>query len=177
MPLRLLATWVLLSLFGCAHPISSKTRALAREDIVLTEVAQDPDRYQGEVVIWGGVIVETENRADGTTLIIMEAPLNSQGVPEDMELSRGRFLARTEGFLDPALYSPGRKVTVAGRVVGKEVRPVGEVPYQYPVVSIVEIRLWKEALGIMAPPYPWYWGDPYWPWGWWPRWRVYWRYY
>ncbi len=153
-------------------------RAIAREDITLSQVALDPENFRGHVVIWGGVIVETENRMEGTTLTIMETPLSSEGLPADLELSRGRFLAKTEAFLDPAVYSAGRKVTLAGTIVGKEVRPIGEVPHTYPVLSIVEIRLWKEAPRVLTPPYPWYWGDPYWPWGWWwPRWRVYWGYY
>jgi outer membrane lipoprotein len=173
-----LAPAVALCFLGCTHAISPQVRALAREDISLSQVALDPESFRGQMVIWGGVIVETENRTEGTTLTIMETPLGFEGIPEDLELSRGRFLARTQAFLDPAIYAPGRKVTLAGTIMGKEVRPVGEVPYTYPVVSIVEIHLWKEAPRVLAPPYPWYWGDPYWPWGWWwPRWRVYWGYY
>lgn len=164
---------------GCGHVVSSELRAMAREDLTFPMVLADPERYQGEVVIWGGVIIETENRPEGTTLVILETPLDREGAPRDAEFSRGRFLARTHSFLDQAVYRQGRKVTVAGEIVGQEVRRVGEVPYGYPLLSVREIHLWREVVRGWAPAYHWgpywYWWDPYWPW--WPGWGFYWRRY
>lgn len=162
---------------GCAHVVSPQLRALAREDLTFPMVLSDPERYQGEVVIWGGVIIETQNRPEGTTLVILETPLDREGAPKDAEFSRGRFLARTRSFLDQAVYREGRKVTVAGEVAGKEVRAVGEMQYSYPVLAAREIHLWREPPVAWGSRYPlgpyWYWWDPYWPW--WPGWGFYWR--
>jgi outer membrane lipoprotein len=168
------------ALWGCTHVISSEIRATAREDLSFPMVLADPERYHGETVIWGGVILETLNKPDGTTLVILETPLDWEGAPRDEEFSRGRFMARTESFLDEAVYRHGRKVTLAGQVAGREVQPVGEVPYGYPVLSIREIHLWRETVGAWVPAYPWgpywYWGGPYWHWEWWwPGWGMRWR--
>ncbi len=88
----------------------------------------------------------------------------------------------TPEFLDPAVYAPGRRITVVGEVVGEEERKIGEVPYRYPVIKVERIRLWpKDVLvGPAYYPYPWgfgpfgpYYYDPfylgarrYYP-GWW----------
>lgn len=164
-------------LWGCSHVISPEMRAAAKEDLQFSVVLADPERYHGELVIWGGVILETENNPEGTTLVILETLLDWEGAPRDAEFSRGRFLARTSHFLDQAVYSPGRKVTLAGEVVGRELRRIGELPYGYPVVSVREIHLWRESTAAWVPAHPWgpywYWGGPYWYWEWWwPRWRV-----
>ncbi len=170
---------VLLSLFvasGCAHVISPEVRQAMKRDLSFPLVLQDPDSFQGEMVIWGGVIIETQNLTNGTSLTLLEAPLDSQGFPEDAEHSRGRFMARTSAYLDPEVYQKGRKVTVAGEVVGKEVRALGETQYRYPVLSVRELHLWKEPERVYGWPYgPYYWGPPLWYWDWW--WYPHWHYY
>lgn len=170
---------VLLSLFlasGCVHVISSEVRQAVKKDPSFPVVLQDPDSFRGEMVIWGGVIIETQNLTDGTSLIILETPLDSQGFPEDAEYSRGRFMARTSAYLDPEVYKKGRKVTMAGEVVGKEARALGETQYAYPVLSVRELHLWKEPERVYGWPYgPYYWGPPLWYWDWW--WYPHWHYY
>jgi Outer membrane lipoprotein Slp family len=41
-------------------------------------------------------------------------------------------MALCEGYLDPAVYSKGRQVTLAGRVLGTRTDMVGEIMYVYP---------------------------------------------
>jgi outer membrane lipoprotein len=174
--IRSLALLALFLASGCAHVISSEVRQSVKEDLAFPAVLQDPDSFRGEMVIWGGVIVETENRREGTSLILLETPLDSQGFPEDAEHSRGRFIARTRAYLDPEVYRKGRKVTMAGEVVGKELRGLGEMEYAYPVLSVRELHLWKEEAGVYGWPYgPYYWGPPLWYWDWW--WYPHWHYY
>lgn len=170
----LIGALLLTALWGCSHVISPEMRAAAKEDLQFTVVLADPERYHGEIVIWGGVILDTENKPEGTTLVVLETPLDWMGAPTDAEFSRGRFLARTRNFLDQAVYSPGRKVTLAGEVAGRESRMIGDLPYGYPVISIREIQLWREETQAWVPAHPWgpywYWGGPYWYWEWWwPR--------
>lgn len=100
--------------WGCAHVISPELRAAAKKDLDLPKVMADPERYLGEVVIWGGMILEAEPEEDGSTLVVLESPLDVEGTPRDPEFTRGRFLARSKAFLDPAVYCRGRKVTIAG---------------------------------------------------------------
>ena len=67
-------------------------------------------------------------------------------------MSEGRFIIQTPGFLDPAIYSPGRKLTVAGTVAGKEVRPLGEIEYTYPIIEKRELYLWPEEEAVSDEP-------------------------
>jgi outer membrane lipoprotein len=60
-------------------------------------------------------------------------------------------LVRFQGFLDPAIYASGRKLTVAGQVEGKVVRPLKEINYTYPVLSAREHYLWRPEDVYSAP--------------------------
>jgi outer membrane lipoprotein len=131
-------------------------------------VHQDPEAYRGEVVIWGGVIIETVNQPEGTLVTLLETPLDSMGFPNDAEYSRGRFMVRTAKYLDPEVYRKGVKLTLVASVAGKEVRTLGETQYQYAILWPRELHIWKErAPYYYYPPWRFYWGYPYWYWrGW-----------
>ena len=58
-------------------------------------------------------------------------------------MSCGRFLVHFEGFLDPAIYAKGRRITVLGEVAGKRVLPLKEMEYSYPVLLPREHYLWR----------------------------------
>ena len=81
---------------------------------------------------------------------------------------------RTAAFLDPAVYSTGRRLSVLGPVIGDEERKIGDLPYRYPVIRSEQIRLWPRDV-VVASPYPppgIY--DPAWPYGGvYPPWRPY----
>lgn len=117
-------------------------REKARSGPSLRQVHEDPESFMGETVIWGGVIVETVRSQDGTVLLVAETPLDSYERPRDQEHSRGRFLARSK-YLDTEVYEKGRKITLAGEIIGKEVQLSGKSQYTYPLVSIKEIHLWS----------------------------------
>ena len=152
---------LMVALPGCAHVVSSEMREKAAKDLSFGAVLSNAEKYKGEIVIWGGVIIEVVNEADGTsTMKVLDTPLDYYGLPEDDEHSRGRFLARVPRYLDKEVYKQGRKVTMAGEVTGKEVQSLGEAQYAYPVISVKEIHLWK-MVPYYEGPYPydyWYWG-------------------
>ena len=157
--------------FGCAYPISENLRQEAQKNLSFSMVLQDPMAYKGAIVIWGGKIIKTLNRKHGTEILVLQTPLNWRERPEGEESSRGRFIAKSPGYLDAAVYRAGRKVTVAGEVSGKETLPVGEIEYTYPVVIIREIHLWPKEKAYYYPPPDYYWGwglyPPPYPYGWW----------
>jgi outer membrane lipoprotein len=135
-----------------------------KREIAFSEVLKAPEAFKGESIIWGGVIIETITRSDDTLMIVRQADLDFQKQPKDLDKSAGRFIIRYRGFLDPAIYSKDREVTVVGTIAGKEERPVGEHRYMYPVIDILDLHLWEKR--IEAPYYydPWY-GDPFlYPW-------------
>jgi len=165
--LALFLTILFLFLTGCAHVISKDLRVKADPSLTFGEVYQNPNAYQGKTVIWGGEIIDTTNQKDGTTFVeIFQLPLSRWGEPNDRYPSGGRFLIVTEKYLDPYLFRRGRKVTVAGEILGEEFRKLGEMDYRYPLLSGNQVHLWRD---YYARPYtsPYYY-DPWWgfPYGW-----------
>ena len=172
---RFLSSLLLLSLLsflsGCAHVISKDLRGKAEPALTFREVLQNPNAYQEKTVIWGGDIVQTINQKDGTTLIeIFQKPLGWRGEPKDIPASEGRFLIHAEKYLDPYLFRRGRKITVAGQILGEKIRALGEMDYRYPLVSSRQIYLWKEYPYYPTPYYPSYYYDPWWGY------PLYWRF-
>jgi outer membrane lipoprotein len=158
------------SLLGACAPFSKDIMRRVDPTLTFAEIQKDPQRYLGKVVLWGGVIVEAENRKDETLLKVMRTELDYEKRPVNRDRSAGRFIVRAAGFLDPAIYGEGREITVAGEVVGKEVFPIGGIMYTYPVILAKEIRLWEKQVGVPYGYPPWFWGPypygyyryPYW---------------
>ncbi len=153
----------LLFLAGCASDIPKSISEPPAVEITHAQALAQPDALKGRAVRWGGAIARVENRKDETWVEIVERPLSSDGEPGYRDSSGGRFLARVEGFLDPAVYAPRRLITIAGTLDGIETRSIGEFPYRFPVVRAGSYYLWPR------PPrryyYPPYWYDPWYPWG------------
>lgn len=133
-----------LLLAGCAHVISKEVLQEVDTSVSFVQLSKDPEAYQGKTVLVGGDVIETQNLSDKTLVVVLQRPLGRLGEPGAGDVSEGRFIIQAPGFLDPAIYSPGRKLTLAGTVVGKEVRPLGEIEYTYPVIEKQELYLWPE---------------------------------
>jgi outer membrane lipoprotein len=132
-------------LAGCASsPVSRPLLQAAERDITFELAAKGPEAYKGSLVIWGGYIVDAVNVSSGTELMVLDTPLTGADEPAPPETSTGRFLARLGRFLDPAIYVKGAKVTVAGRIDGWEMQPLGKIQYAYPVLKAEEIHLWPQ---------------------------------
>ena len=142
---------------GCL-PISKELRAQADQTVTFQPVFQNPDAYKGKIIIWGGEVVETINQKDGTTLIIvLQRPLDWTEEPVSRS-SEGRFIILVEGYVDPYVFRRGRRITVAGEILGKKVMRLGELEYPYPLLLSKQIYLWGE---YYYSPYPYYWHYPY----------------
>jgi len=163
---------------GCVHVISKDIRTQTSPLITFRQVSQDPNAYRGRTVVWGGEIIETTNQKDGSTLIeVFERPLGLKDDPKLTAASEGRFLIRSDKYLDPYIYRKGRKITVGGEILGEETKPLGKMDYHYPMVLSKQTYLWDESYyypNIYSRSYyldPW-WIYPYW--GWPPYgWRFY----
>lgn len=132
-------------LAGCAtSPVSKPLRLAAERDLTFERVARGPEAFKGSLVIWGGYVVDAVNVSSGTDIIVLDTQLEGDDEPAAPESSRGRFLAKIDKFLDPAVYVKGAKVTVAGRVAGWEMQPLGKIQYAYPVLKAEEIHLWPQ---------------------------------
>jgi outer membrane lipoprotein len=159
---------------GCTHVVSRAVLKQVDTRITFDALLKDPNAYAGKTVLLGGVIVDTVNKQEGTLLEIYDTALDREGEPVHIDRSQGRFLALYDGFLDSEIYKKGRKVTIAGTVVGKRAQQVGEIQYRYPYLLVKEIHLWKREQPVQYAPYPYYgmwWYDPWYPWGpWWYPW-------
>jgi outer membrane lipoprotein len=131
----------------------------------LAQLRAAPEAYKNRVVMLGGEIVSTRNLAAGTLLEVLHKPLDGAERPLDTDQTEGRFMALCEEYLDPAVYSKERQVTLAGRVLGTRTDTIGEMAYVYPLLACLEVHLWPPRSDY-RPLYPydywWPWYDPYW---------------
>lgn len=145
---RFLLLLITVSLFSCAHVVSKELRNKAYGEPPVSALFKDPDSSKGRTVILGGIIVSSANTQEGTYIEVLQKPLDNRGRPEDTDASQGRFIIFSEGYLETAVYSQGREITVAGEVIGKELRPLGEIQYPYPLIKSSELHLFEPRYGI-----------------------------
>lgn len=168
------------ALAACATNVPEAIREAPPDDVSVAEVRRDSDAYTGRHVRWGGTIAGVENGKTETRLEVVARDLDRSGRPRAVDRSAGRFVARVEGFLDPAVYSNGRQITIAGTLAGATARTIGEYPYRYPVVKTETVYLWepppeRERRSYYHEPFwgpwgPWgSWHDPFYPYPWWRR--------
>ncbi|WP_257387347.1 Slp family lipoprotein [Tahibacter caeni] len=153
----------LLALAGCAtapKPLQGDFAATGPADAAATSAGK---------VRWGGQIIRVDNGRDRSCFEVLARPLDASARPLRRDRSEGRFLACRAGFYDPAVFEPGREITVTGTVNGSERRKVGDYDYDYPRVDADVIYLWNEPRYLRAGyPDPWFYGpygygwDPFW---------------
>jgi len=158
--------FIIVLLGGCASMVPETIRIAAPNNVQIAQVRERPQQFRNAVVRWGGKIVSTRNERDSTVVEIVARELDAEGRPQDEDRSLGRFLAKVEGFLDPAIYKADREITVHGRIEDVVERSVGEYRYTYALLQADQIYLWKPRLP--APRYlyrdPFFY-DPWYPWG------------
>ena len=133
---------VLLGTVGCQYPISRQYRDVASKGVTVPMVQADPQAYTGDIVIWGGKILQTLNHPGRTEIVVLASPLDSGEEPLDIAHADGRFIGTANRFLDPEVYAHGRRVTLAGQITGTAKRTIGGAQYPVPVVEIKQIYVW-----------------------------------
>lgn len=158
---------------GCAtHVISDESLRLVDRSLSFDQLKENPDRYVGSYALLGGVIASVSNNKQMGQLEIVQFQLDRDNMPVESYRSGGRFLSQTDGFLDPYVYKTGRLVTIVGEVKGHKTMRLDQVEYDYPIIAVREIHLWRPVEVRYYPyPYPYYndyWWPPYRPWRpWW----------
>ncbi len=152
------------ALAGCAT-LPAALRAPNVTSFTVSE-AQQGQAPAGVRVRWGGTIAQVRNGQAHTWMEIVEQPLARNGRPHRTDQSDGRFLARFTGFLDPAIYATGRKLTVVGELEHTQVRTIGQFSYTFPVVKVTSFHLWRPLpkRRYWPTPNP-FWYNPWYPWG------------
>jgi outer membrane lipoprotein len=156
---------------GCATAFPDEVMRTVNTALTVDVLFQDPAAWKGSRVIVGGEILATLPRPGETEIELLTRRLERDDSPERSDRSKGRVLLRSKEFLDPAVYAPGRRLSVIGEVSGTEERKIGEVAYRYPVIAVERIRLWAMDVVVVPPYYGWpSWPYPYWPYDpFWPR--------
>ena len=140
---RLLTAGLLLLvvLSGCSV-ISGDIRSKADPLLTFELVSPYPAQYAGEIVIWGGYIIENQADHGHNRLVILQTPLSFNQEPKSRDTSQGRFIVRSDQYLDPEVYAKGRAVTVAGRVADFTTN-IDDAYGSYPVLHLLEVYIWK----------------------------------
>ena len=129
-------------MLGCATGISQQARSQVTYQGPFAALQASPDQHIGKIVMLGGKIIETTGNGTFSEITVLQLPLGSGDRPLDDDESQGRYLIRSELFLDPAIYEKGRLLTAVGKLSGKETRSVGGFQYVYPVLEAIEIKPW-----------------------------------
>ncbi|NVM21379.1 MAG: Slp family lipoprotein [Desulfobacterales bacterium] len=145
---RLIGICLIFLMSGCATGISRQAHSRVTYSGSFAQLQTAPDDHMGEVVMLGGMIIETKGSPTASEITVLQLPLGRRDRPQEGDRSEGRYLIRSEQFLDPAIYQKGSQVTVVGRLRGSEVRSIGGFQYVYPLVEAIEIKLWPRARRI-----------------------------
>lgn len=144
---RIFSTIILLVVcVSCSMPFTSDEREGA-SGVAFEQVRDNTADYLGRTVMFGGEIIQTFNRENATEIIVLQKPLGWRYRPIDTLRTGGRFLVVSDGFLDPAIYSKGRKITVLGLVKESQRRLIGDLSYEYVIIEEIDHYLWKPGAG------------------------------
>ncbi len=127
---------------GCATGISKEVRSQVTYSGSFGELQQNPEKFKGQTVIFGGKIIESQILAQGPELVVLQIELDDGDRPLADDQSKGRFLVHSKQFIDPAIYPQGTLITVVGSLEGSEARLIGQMSYRYPVINALEIKKW-----------------------------------
>lgn len=149
----LIAAGVLL-LAGCV----SAPRPLQGDYVAMTPRDALQAGASGQPVRWGGRLLELARFDTHTCFLVAAEPLGVDARPARRGPGQGRFLACRAGAYDPAVFSPGRSLTISGRLADVDVHEIGG-GYRLPRVDADVVYLWPEQPGdarLRAPsPYTW----------------------
>ncbi len=122
-------------------------------------VIQQPNKFVGSSVQWGGVIANVSNKSDHSIIEVAFYPISSSGRPQiDTGYSTGRFRARLQGLADPMVFQRGKAITFAGTLSQPMKGQIGEYEYNFPLVVVTGHVLWQDL-----PDYDWRYHHPTWP--------------
>ena len=145
-------------LTACTSHIPDAIRIAPSSEISISTAQRTPNIVIGSQVRWGGNIISVDNKPDETWIEVLARPLGYAGEPNSDASSQGRFLARINGFIDPAIYTTERKITIRGQLESTLVRHIGEHPYRFPLVRVQAHYLWPKQ-----PKTDELWNDPWYP--------------
>lgn len=131
---------------SCATGITSEVKKQVSYTGPFEELSRNPEGFKDKVVLVGGRILEVNTSASVSEVIVLQHPLDvSSDRPKAEKGSKGRFILQSQQFLDPEVYRRSYLVTVAGKVIGKAEKQVGDYSMTLPKIEPIEVKLWPPA--------------------------------
>ena len=143
----ILGIFFIIFVTGCTAGISQHSRSKVTYTGTFSALQKTPDAHKGEVVILGGRVIEAETSPSLSQLFVLQLPLDTWERPVNPDQSEGRFIVQTKQLLDPAVYQKDMLLTVVGTLKGSKVESIGGFEYIYPLVELIEIKLWPIGRG------------------------------
>jgi outer membrane lipoprotein len=118
------------------------------------ELQASPTSHIGKVVALGGEVLHATRLRDGTSMEVLQVPLDGSEPRMAVQQSQGRFLAVQDEFLDPATLSGRPRVTIVGEVTGAKTQRLDDSQYTYPVLAVKHMKVWQEPVPYGPRPGP-----------------------
>lgn len=152
---------LLLFMSGCNRyqVVPDHLAGQVNKELTYEQVKASAEAYQGQVVVWGGEVLNAVQEGDRTKIEVLQMSLNKDHVPEYSKASsRGRFFAvdSQHEIIDPAIFEKGSKVTVVGEIRGKSPESSTEASSNVPIISIRDMTLWSSHTRPSYPYHPYY---------------------
>ena len=106
------------------------------------QVAVAPEDAGNARVIWGGRIIDVENKSDHTEVEVLAYPLDKNQLPLQNDVGSGRFIALLPGYVEPLDYPVDGWVTMQGSIRGVRSARVGQAPYVFPLLDVRAAHVW-----------------------------------
>jgi outer membrane lipoprotein len=122
--------------------------------LTFEQLKESATSYVGKVVVLGGEVLNAKRLLEGTSIEILQLPLNGSEPVTDVQQSQGRFLALQKEFLDPATLIERPRVTIVGEVSGVRTQRLDDIDYAYPILVVKDMKVWQDPIGYGPRPGP-----------------------
>lgn len=140
---------VLIGSSGCVRAPIDISQGIAELSVAqvreIVKKGESPASLNNQQLLWGGIVVRTENLPSSTLIEVSGYPLDRRQRPLSAHDTQGRFLITHDGFLEPVDFPPGRSITVLGTFAGVREGKVGAAEYVYPIVQSEDIHAWNPS--------------------------------
>jgi outer membrane lipoprotein len=124
------------------------------QSLTFEQLKESAPSYVGKVVVLGGEVLNAKRLPAGTSIEILQLPLDGSEPVTDVQQSQGRFLAVQREFLDPATLVERPRVTIVGEVTGVQTQRLDDIEYTYPVLAVRDLKVWQDSIGYGSRPGP-----------------------
>lgn len=140
--LRQIAVLALLAaLGGCATPPAFEQLPATSAPSPYA-VAEGPERFAEQPVVWGGMILDVKNFASYSEIEILAFPLDDKQQPLISLADQGRFIAIAPGYVEGEDFAVGRYVSLIGTISGGREAPLRNETYYWPEVALERLKVW-----------------------------------